>query len=359
MSSAVEHSPSSICFADAAPASAVCCDDFIEGDIMKLPHRRQFLRLAACAAAMPAVSRTARAQTYPTKPVHLIVGYAPGGTTDILARLFGQWLSERLGQPFIIENRPGAGNNIGTEAVVNASPDGHTLLLVNPANVINATLYEKLNFNFIRDIAPVAGIARVANVMEVNQSVPARTVPEFIIYAMANPAAVNMATSGVGTTQHVSGELFNMMTGIKMLDVSYRGSGPALTDLIGGQVQVMFDTIPSSIEYIKSGKLRALAVTTGTRSDALPDLPTVGQFVPGYEATSYYGIGAPRKISADIVEKLNREINAILADPKSKARLADLGATGLAGSPVDFGKLIAEETDKWGKVVKFAGIKAD
>jgi tripartite-type tricarboxylate transporter receptor subunit TctC len=326
---------------------------------MKLPHRRQFLHLAAGAAALPAVSRIASAQTYPTKPVHLIVGYAPGGTTDILARLFGQWLSERLGQPFIIENRPGAGNNIGTEAVVNAPPDGHTLLLVNPANVINATLYDKLNFNFIRDIAPVAGVTRVANVMEVNPSVPARTVPEFIAYAKANPAAVNMATSGVGTTQHVSGELFKMMTGITMLDVSYRGSGPALTDLIGGQVQVMFDTIPSSIEYIKSGKLRALAVTTGTRADALPDLPTVGQFVQGYEATSYYGIGAPRKTSPEIVQKLNREINAILADPKSKARLADLGASGLAGSPPDFGKLVADETEKWGKVVKFAGIKAD
>jgi tripartite-type tricarboxylate transporter receptor subunit TctC len=276
-----------------------------------------------------------------------------------MARLIGQWLSERLGQPFIIENRPGAGNNIATEAVVNAPPDGHTLLLVNPANVINASLYEKLNFNFIRDIAPVGGIARVANVMEVNPAVPARTVPEFISYAKANPTSINMATSGVGTTQHVSGELFKMMTGVKFINVSYRGSGPALTDLIGGQVQVMFDTIPSSIEYIKAGKLRALAVTTEQKSEALPELPTVGQFVPGYEATSYYGIGAPKKTPAEIVAKLNQEINATLSDLKSRARLADLGATGLLGSSVEFGKLIAEETEKWGKVVKFAGIKAE
>jgi tripartite-type tricarboxylate transporter receptor subunit TctC len=326
---------------------------------MKLPHRRQFLHLAAGAAALPAVSRVARAQTFPSRPVHLVVGYAPGGTTDIMARLIGQWLSERLGQPFIIENRPGAGNNIATEAVVNAPPDGHTLLLVNPANVINASLYEKLNFNFIRDIAPVGGIARVANVMEVNPAVPARTVPEFISYAKANPTSINMATSGVGTTQHVSGELFKMMTGVKFINVSYRGSGPALTDLIGGQVQVMFDTIPSSIEYIKAGKLRALAVTTEQKSEALPELPTVGQFVPGYEATSYYGIGAPKKTPAEIVAKLNQEINATLSDLKSRARLADLGATGLLGSSVEFGKLIAEETEKWGKVVKFAGIKAE
>jgi tripartite-type tricarboxylate transporter receptor subunit TctC len=326
---------------------------------MKLPHRRQFLHLAAGAAALPAVSRVARAQTFPSRPVHLVVGYAPGGTTDIMARLIGQWLSERLGQPFIIENRPGAGNNIATEAVVNAPPDGHTLLLVNPANVINASLYEKLNFNFIRDIAPVGGIARVANVMEVNPAVPARTVPEFISYAKANPTSINMATSGVGTTQHVSGELFKMMTGVKFINVSYRGSGPALTDLIGGQVQLMFDTIPSSIEYIKAGKLRALAVTTEQKSEALPELPTVGQFVPGYEATSYYGIGAPKKTPAEIVAKLNQEINATLSDLKSRARLADLGATGLLGSSVEFGKLIAEETEKWGKVVKFAGIKAE
>jgi tripartite-type tricarboxylate transporter receptor subunit TctC len=301
----------------------------------------------------------ARAQSYPNRPIHLVVGYAPGGTTDIIARLIGQWLSERLGQPFIIENRPGAGNNIGTEAVVNAPPDGHTLLLVNPANVINATLYEKLNFNFIRDIAPVGGVALVANVMELNPAVPARTVPEFIAYARANPNVLNMATSGVGTTQHVSGELFKMMTGVRFPNVSYRGSGPALTDLIGGQVQVMFDTIPSSIEYVKAGKLRALAVTTEQRLEALPELPTVGQFVPGYEATSYYGIGAPKRTPTEIVEKLNHEINAILNDPKSKLRLAELGATGLPGLSADFSKLIVEETDKWGKVVKFAGIKAD
>ena len=324
-----------------------------------LGHRRQFLHLAAGAAALPAVSRIARAQTYPTRPVRIIVGFPPGGAADIAARLMGQWLSERLGQPFVIENRPGAGSNIATEAVVRAPADGYTLLLVSTSNAINATLYDKLNFNFIRDIAPVAGIIRVPHVMEVNPSVPAKTVPEFIAYAKANPGKINMASAGIGAAPHVSGELFKMMTGVDMVHVPYRGAAPALTDLLGGQVQVMFDTMPSSIEYIRAGKLRALAVTTATRSEALPDIPTVGDFVPGYEASAWYGVGAPKNTPAEIVDKLNKEINAGLADPKMKARLADLGGTVLAGSPADFGKLIADETEKWAKVVKFAGIKPE
>jgi tripartite-type tricarboxylate transporter receptor subunit TctC len=301
----------------------------------------------------------ATAQTYPTRPVRFIIGYPPGGSADITARLLGQWLSERLGQPFVIESRPGASTNIATEAVVRAPPDGYTLLLVAPANAINATLYEKLNFNFIHDIAPVAGIIRFPNVMVVNPSVPAKTVPEFIAYAKANPGRLNMASSGNGSTIHVSGELFKMMTGVNMIHVPYRGGAPALTDMISGQVQVMFDNVPTSIEFIRAGKLRALAVTTATRSEVLPDLPTVADFVPGYEASAWYGVGVPKGTPDDIIDKLNKEINAILAEPKAKARLADLGASLLAGSPADFGKLVADETEKWGKVVKFSGAKPD
>jgi tripartite-type tricarboxylate transporter receptor subunit TctC len=321
--------------------------------------RRRFLHLATAAAALPSVSRMATAQTYPTRPVRLIIGYPPGGSADITARLLGQWLSERLGQPFVIESRPGASTNIATEAVVRAPPDGYTLLLIAPANAINATLYEKLNFNFISDIAPVAGIIRFPNVMVVNPLVPAKSVPEFIAYAKANPGRLNMASSGNGSTIHVSGELFKMMTGVNMVHVPYRGGAPALTDMISGQVQVMFDNVPTSIEFIRAGKLRALAVTTATRSEVLPDLPTVADFVPGYEASAWYGVGVPKGTPDDIIDKLNKEINAILADPKAKARLADLGASLLAGSPADFGKLVADETEKWGKVVKFSGAKPD
>jgi tripartite-type tricarboxylate transporter receptor subunit TctC len=301
----------------------------------------------------------ARALDYPTRPVHIVVGYPAGGTVDILARLVGQYLSERLGQQFVIDNRSGAGNNIGTEVVVNAAPDGYTLLLVNPANGINATLYDKLPFNFIRDIAPVAGITRVPNVMEVNPGVPAKTVAEFIAYAKASPGKVNMASSGNGTSIHVSGELFKMMAHVDMLHVPYRGSAPALTDLMGGQVQVLFDNMPSSLEYIKAGKLRPLAVTTAKRSDALPDVPTVAETVPGYEASAWFGLGAPKGTPAEIVDKLNAAVNAGLADPKLKARLVDLGGTMLVGPPADFGKLIAEETEKWAKVVKFSGARPD
>ena len=325
---------------------------------MKLP-RRTFLHLAAGAAALPAVSRLARAQDYPTRPVRLIVPFAAGGGTDITARVMGQWLSERLGQQFVIDNRPGGGTNIGTEAVVRAPADGYTLLLAGSPAAINATLYDKLNYNFIRDIAPVAGIIRQPFVMAVHPSVPAKTVPEFIAYAKANPGRINMASAGTGAGSHVTGELFKMMAGVDMVHVPYRGAGPALTDLIAGQVQVYFATTVASIEYIRAGRLRALAVTTATRSDALPGIPTVDEFVPGYEASSWYGVGAPKATPAEIIEKLNKEINAGLADPKIKARLADLGGDVLALSPADFGKLIAEETEKWGTVVKFTGIKAD
>jgi tripartite-type tricarboxylate transporter receptor subunit TctC len=321
--------------------------------------RRTFLHLAAGAAALLAVSRIAKAQTYPTRPVRIIVGFAAGGPTDIYARLIGQWLAERLGRPFLIENRPGAGGNIATEAVVNAAADGYTLLLVAAANTINATLYDNLNYTFIRDIAPVAGILRTFYVMAVNPSVPAKTVPEFIAYARANPGKINMASAGSGTPQHVAGELFKMMAGVNMLHVPYRGAAPALTDLLGGQVQVMFDNLSSSIEHIRTGKLRALAVTTAVRLEALPDVPTVGDFLPGFEASGLYGLGAPKATPAPIIERLNQEINAGLADPKVKARLADLGGAMLSGSPADFGKLIAEETEKWAKVVKFAGIKPE
>jgi tripartite-type tricarboxylate transporter receptor subunit TctC len=326
--------------------------------ILNLPRRR-FLQLAAGAAALPAVSRMARAQAYPTRPVRLIVGFAAAGGTDITARLIGQWLSERLGQPFIIENRPGAGSSVAAETVVNAPPDGYTLLIAGTANAVNATLYDKLSFNFSRDMAPVAGLISMPFVMEVHPSVPVKTVPEFIAYARANPGKTNMASAGVGSGTHMTGELFKMMTGLNMLHVPYRGEGPALADLLGGQVQVMFPTAPATIEYTRAGKLRALAVTTATRSEALPDLPTVGDFVPGYEASGWYGLVAPKNTPAGIIDRLNKEINAAFADPKLKARFADLGATALAASPADFGKLIAEEIEKWAKVVKFSGARPE
>ena len=326
---------------------------------MKLPHRRQFLHLAAGAAALSAVPRIARAQAYPTRPVRLIVPAPAGGGYDFAARLMSQFLSERLGTSIIVDNRPGAGGNIGTETVVRAPPDGYTLLLVAAANAINATLYEKLNFNFIRDIAPVATIAGAPNVMVVHPSVPARTVPEFIAYAKANPGKLNMASAGNGTTSHVAGELFKMMAGVDMVHVPYRGGGPALTDLLGGQVQVYFGPMPPSIEHIRSGKLRALAVTSARRSQALPDIVAMSDFVPGYEASQWYGIGVPKNTPSEIIDKLNKEIDAGLADPNMKARLADFGGTPLVGSAADFGKLIADETEKWGKVVKFAGMKPE
>jgi tripartite-type tricarboxylate transporter receptor subunit TctC len=320
--------------------------------------RRQFLHLAAGAVALPAVSRVARAQTYPTRSVRLIVGFPPAGGFDIIARLMGQWLSERLDQPFVIDNRPGAGSNIGTEVVVRAPADGYTLLLVGAANSINATLYEKLPFDFIRDIAPVAGISRESCVMVVHPSVPAKTLPEFISYAKANPGKLNFASGGNGSMQHVSGELFKMMAGVNMAHVPYRGAGPALTDLLGGQVQVMFPGMASSMEYIRIGKLRPLAVTTTTREKVLQDIPAVGEFVPGYEAIQFYGVGAPRNTPAEVVDKLNKEINAGLADPKLKARLAELGGVPIPMTPAEFGKHIAEETEKWAKVIRAANIKA-
>jgi tripartite-type tricarboxylate transporter receptor subunit TctC len=301
---------------------------------------------------------SASTQAFPARPVRIVVGYPPGGLSDIVARLIGQRLSERLGQPFVIENRPGAASNIATETVVHAPADGYTLLLVNPANATGATFYDKLNFNFIRDIVPVAGIIRAANIMEVNPSVPATTIPEFIAYAKAHPGKVNFASAGNGTNLHLAGELFKMRTGVNLVHVPYRGSAPALTDLLGGQVQMMFDNLPSSIEYVRNGKLRALAVTTATRSPALPDIPTVGDFVPGFEASVWQGIGAPKNTPPGIVERLNEEINAALADPKVSGQLASLGGTGLAFSPAEFGTLIAEETEKWARVIRGANIKA-
>jgi tripartite-type tricarboxylate transporter receptor subunit TctC len=327
--------------------------------VIKRLHRRHFLHLAAGVATLPAASRIVRAQSYPSRPVRIIVGYSPGGTTDISARLIGQWLSERLGQPFIVDNRPGAGSNVGTEGAVRAPPDGYTLLLASISNAINATLYDKLNYNFIRDIVPVAGIVRVPNVMEVNPAVPAKTVPEFIAYAKANPGKVNFASGGVGSSTHVSGELFKMMTGINMVHIPYRGTAPAVTDLIAGQVQVMFDNLPGSIEYIRAGNTRALAVTTTTRSDALPDMPTVADFVPGYEVSAWFGLGAPKNTAKEIIDRLNEEINSAFADAKMKGRLAALGGIALAGSPADFGKVISDETEKWGKVVRAANIKPE
>ena len=313
--------------------------------------------LAAGAAALPAVSRVARAQAYPTRPVRIVVGFTPGGANDIVARLIGEWLSERLGQPFLIENRPGAAGNIAAEAVVRAPPDGYSLLFAGTPNTVNATLYDKLNFTFVKDIVAVASLIRTFYVMEVNPSVPVKTVPEFIAYAKANPGKINMASSGIGGGHHLAGELFKMMTGVQMVHVPYRGAAPALTDLMAGQVQVMFDNMVSSIEFIRSGKLRALAVTAATRSVVLPDIPTVGDFVSGYEASGHQGIGAPRNTPIDIIDKLNKEINAGLVDPKLKARLADLGGTVLVGSPAEYAKLIASEVEKWGKVVRAGNIK--
>ena len=321
--------------------------------------RRRVLHLAAGAAALPFVSGPARAQAYPSRPVRIIVGFPHGGPTDTAARPMGQWLSERLGQQFVIENRPGAGSNIGTEAVVRAAPDGYTLLLAYSSNAINATLYDKLNFNFIRDIKPVASISRETTIMVVNSSFPAKTVPEFIAYAKANPGRINFASGGQGTPPHVVGELFKMMAGVNLTHVAYRGGAPAIADLLGGQVQVMFASPSISLEHVRAGKLRALAVTTATRSAMLPDVPTVGDFLSGFEASVWLGIGAPKNTPAEIIDKLNKEINAGLADPKIKARFAALGSTILPGSPGDFGKLIAEETEKWAKVIRAANIKAE
>ena len=324
--------------------------------MMKLPRRR-FLHLAAGAAVLPAAARIAWAQTYPSRPVRFMVGFGAGGAPDILARLMGQWLSDRIGQPFVVENRVGGSSGIATEAVVQAAPDGQTILLASLANVVNATLYDKLNYNFIRDIAPVGGISRDPNVMVVVPSFPAKTVPEFIAYAKANPGKINMASPGIGSTPHMAGELFKFMTGIDMAHVAYRGSPPAITDLLAGQVQVYFAPISASIEYIKAGKLRPLGVTTAKRADALPDVPAVAEFVPGYEAVAFYGIGAPKNTPPEIVDKLNKEINAGLADATLKKRFADLGSVPFPGPPADFGKLIADETEKWAKVIKFAGMK--
>jgi tripartite-type tricarboxylate transporter receptor subunit TctC len=340
----------------------ICTSGSVRDEDGQPPHllgRRTFLHLAAAAAALPAVSRAVQAQAYPSRPVRLIVPIAAAGATDIIARLIGQWLSERLGQQFVIENRPGAGTTIGIEVVVRAPADGYTLLLVSSDSAISATLYEKLSFNFIRDIAPVAGIVRLPFLMLVNPSVPAKTVPEFIAYAKANPGKINMASPGIGTAPHLAGELFKTMAGLNLVHVPYRGGAPALTDLISGQVQVMFLSPAASIEYIRSGRLRALAVTSATRWEGLPDLPTVVDFLPGYEASAWFGVGAPKNTPSEIIDKLNTEINAALSDPKLKARLADLGGKVLLGSSTDFGKLTADETEKWGKVIRAANIKAD
>jgi tripartite-type tricarboxylate transporter receptor subunit TctC len=325
---------------------------------MKL-SRRRFLEFAGGAIALAAATRRASAQGYPNRSVRLIIGYTPGGSADLTARLMGQWLSEKLGQSFVIENRPGGGTNIATEAVLRAAPDGYTLLLVAPANAINATLYDKLNFDYIKESEPIAALIRFPNVVCVNPSVPVKSIPELIAYAKANPGKLNMASSGNGSTIHMSGELFKMLTGINMVHVPYRGGAPALTDLIAGQVQVMFDNIPTCAEHVKSGKLRGLAVTSTTRSDVLPDLPPVADFLPGYEASAWYGIGAPKGTPPDIVERLNKAVNEILADPRVKAKFAEYGAMLIPGSAADFGKLLVDETEKWGKVVKFAGAKVD
>ncbi len=321
--------------------------------------RRQFLHLAASAAALPTISRVATAQSYPVRPVHIVVGFTAGGSTDIGARLIGQWLQERLGQSFIIENRPGAGTNIATESVVRASPDGYTLLMVGPSSAVNATLYDKLSFVFLRDIAPIASMIRQPQIMLANPSLPAKTVPELIAYAKANPGKITIASAGIGSTGHLMGELFKMTAGINLVHVPYRGAGPALTDLLGGQVLVSFAGIAGSIEYVRSGKLRALAVTTATRSEALPDVPTVGEFVPGFEAGDWLGVGAPRNTPTEIIDRLNREIVAGVADPKMRARFAELGGTPLALAPAGFGKLIADETEKWAKVIRAANIKPE
>jgi tripartite-type tricarboxylate transporter receptor subunit TctC len=326
---------------------------------MMKPSRRKFLHLAAGAAVLPATPHRARALDYPTRPVHLIIGYPPGGSADMTARLTGQWLSERLGQQFIVESRSGAATNIATESVVRAAPDGYTLLLAAPANATNVALFAQLNFDFMRDIVPVAGIIRFPDVVEVNQTIPVHTIPELIAYTKANPGKLNFASSGIGSTLHVAGELFKMMAGVDIVHVPYRGGAPALVDLMSGRVQLMFDNVPTSLEFIKAGKLRPLAVTSAVRSEVLPDLPTVADFVPGYEASAWYGIGAPKGTPAAIVETLNAAINAMRADQKAKARFTELGASLLPGSAADFGKLIADETEKWDKVIRFAGIKPE
>ena len=322
-------------------------------------RRRRFLRLAAAAAALPALPRLARADTYPSRPVHLIIGYPPGGSADMTARLFGQWLSDRLGQQFVVESRTGAGTNIATQTIIRAAPDGYTLLLAAPANATNPALFAKLNFDFIRDTTPIAGLIRFPDVVDVNLSLPIHSIPELIAYAKANPGKLNFASSGVGSTLHVAGELFKMMTGADIVHVPYRGGGPALIDLMSGRVQLMFDNLPTSLQFIKAGKLRPLAVTSAERAAVLPDLPVVGDFVPGYEASAWYGLAAPKGTPGEIVDRLNREVNAILTQPDVKTQLADLGASLLPGSAGDFGKLIADETEKWGKVIKFAGIKPE
>jgi tripartite-type tricarboxylate transporter receptor subunit TctC len=324
---------------------------------MNLP-RRQFFRLAAGALAAPAIARHALADAYPSRPVRLLSGFAPAGGNDIIARLMGQWLTERLGQTFLIENRPGAGTNLAAEAVINSPPDGYTLFVTNLSNAINATLYEKLNFNFMRDMLPVAGIAQAPAVFAINSSVPTKTVTEFVAHAKANPGRINMGSAGIGSTGHLAGELFKMMAGVNLIHVPYRGNAPALTDLIAGQIEALFPSLGSSIEYVKTGKLRALAVTGATRSDVVPDLPTVAETLAGYQAASFYGIGAPRNTPAEVVEVLNKAVNAGLTDPKLKARLADLGSVPLPGQPATFGELIADEAEKWGKVIRFAGIKS-
>jgi tripartite-type tricarboxylate transporter receptor subunit TctC len=324
---------------------------------VKLP-RRYFLHLAAGAAALPALLQIAWAQSYPTRPVRLVVGFPPGGSADIVTRLLAQALSERMGQSFIVDNKPGAGSNIAAETVVRADPDGYTLLSVTVANAINATLYKNLNFDYLRDFAQVASIDIVPNVMDINIDVPAKTIPEFIAYAKANPGKISMASGGVGSSPHVSGELFKMMAGIEMVHVPYRGVAPATTDLLGGRVQVLFDTLPAAIANIRAGKIRALAVTTKTRNEALPDVPAMAEFIPGFEANSFHGIAAPKGTPPDIVDKLNKEINAALQEPKLKARLADLGGTVFTGTPADFGTYVAGEIEKWGKVIKFSGAKA-
>ncbi len=326
--------------------------------MMKL-SRRHFLRSAAAASALASSSRLARAQAYPARQVRLVIGYTPGGSADLTGRLIGQWLSEKLGQSFVIENRPGGGTNIATEAVLRAAPDGYTLLLVAPANAINATLYEKLNFDFVKEVEPIAALIRFPNVVVVHPSLPVKSIPELIAYAKANPGKLNMASSGNGSTIQMSGELFKMLTGVNMVHVPYRGGAPALTDLLAGQVHVMFDNLPTCAEHVKSGKLRGLAVTSTTRSDVLPDLPPLADFLPGYEASAWYGIGAPKGTPAEVVERLNKAVNEILADPKVKAKFAEYGAMLIPGSAADFGKLLADETEKWGKVVKFSGAKVD
>ena len=322
-------------------------------------ERRRFLHLAVGAAAVPVLPHIAGAETYPSRPVHLIIGYLPGGSADMTARLFGQWLSDRLGQQVVVESRAGASTNIATEAVIRATPDGYTLFLASPANATNASLYDKLNFEFLRDVEPVAGLIRFADVVVVNPSLPVKTIPELIAYAKANPGALNFASSGVGSTLHVAGELFKMMTGVNIVHVPYRGGAPAMLDLIAGRAQDMFDNVPTSLPYIRDGKIRPLAVTSAARVEVLPDLPLVADYVPGYEASAWYGIVGPKGTPAAVVDKLNREVNAILAEPDKKKRLAELGASLLPGSPADFAKLLADETEKWRKVIRFAGIKAE